>query len=229
MEKFLKFLIFQLILKSSFSVKINCYYYNVYDGPYRCLMNDLFNNPIEATSVSKNHVENKSSSDVKSFFVPYNTPGTEYYPFLMCSKFVNLEEMNLRSASAVELKSNVFVGCEKLREIHIVYLKLDELDENLLKDIPTLEIFEIFGTRIKILQKDFFKYNQALKEVFIDSNYLRTIEVDFPTNLRILLLKDNHCPSNYPTFRVFVHDDPTSTPLEKLINDVKRLCTRKNF
>lgn len=224
MEKFLvlNFLFLFAVASPSIAVEIDCEFLYINSiSNYACAMTNVFKEPIEATSITGNHAENLTDSNVNYFFVRSFGKDfyTMYYPSKMCTQFVNLELFFLWSPSIVELKREIFEGCTKLSSISIGNIKLKKLDDDLFIDVPNIESFEISHSKLEFLQKNIFKNNLALKKVTFAHNNLNIIEVDFPKNLKVLSLLDNICID-----AKYDHEDWRSTPYEIIIQKVEESC-----
>lgn len=218
MKKKLILKLLLLLASSSFADEINCKYYSWND----CYMTNVFEEPIEATSVTGNHQGNEMNAG--SFIVEHQC-STKYYPTRMCSHLKNLNTFSLYAPKIVELRREIFKGCVKLTSITILNFQLKKLEEDLFADVPTLEIILLGNSKLEVLQRDIFKNNQALKRVYLSSNKLKIIDVDFPKSLTVLSLTANVCINAEYDPTEFSYDLFSNSPtLDQVIKKVEKNC-----
>lgn len=218
-----KLIFFLTFLKSSICEEIICEpFFSLFtDENYSCEMKNIFDEPVEATSVDFNHFMFRTNTDTKIIRVRNleNKENTKYYPSNVCIFLVNLKHFLLESPAVLEIKREIFSGCEKLVDIRLKYFKFKKLEDDLFADVPNLKSIFISESDLEVLQKNIFQNNPQLKEIVIYSNKLKIIEVEFPNNLTVLTLLDNLCID-----LKYDHEDNRSMPLEQVIKKVEENC-----
>lgn len=232
MEKFLKLkcLLLLALTSSSIAEEIKCkfsYKAKVFNSFardfYECEMDNVFEEPTEATSVTGNHIESASNGDVTVFYVTAHAlaDNTKYYPTKMCTQLINLKKIMLWSPDVLEINRDIFRGCKELTDISIYFSKLKKLDDDLFADVPTLKSLSIINTKLEILQENIFENNPAIETVNLSGNKLKIIETDFPKNLKLLTLLENLCINTR-----YDEKDNQSTPLDEVIKQVEENCNK---
>ena len=218
-----KVLIFFLLLtRSSFAEELKCVYFGIFQN-YMCEMSNVFNETQEITSVSGEHAYGKGVSDVNAFYVKRESL-TKYIPTKVCNFLVNLKIMNINGYALVNLKKQVFAGCQKLEQISLENIDFKELDEDLLSEAPAIERFLLAYSKVEVLKKNFFKNNQKLTLVALRSNNLKIIETEFPSTITHLSVTNNLCVNG-----AYSEDITLNLTLSTFTQKIYDKCSNKTY
>jgi len=211
---------FLLITSSSFAEELKCLYFGIFQN-YMCEMLNVFNETQEITSVSGEHSNGKGVSDVNAFYIKRESL-TKYIPTKVCSFLVNLKIMNINGYALVDIKKEVFAGCQKLEQISLENIDFKELDEDLLSEAPKIERFLLAYSKVEVLRKNFFKNNQKLRLVALRSNNLKIIETKFPSSITHLSVTNNLCVNG-----VYSEDITLNLTLSSFAQKIYDKCSNK--
>lgn len=206
-----------LNLKVALCFELDCRFVDYPDG-YNCvMMTNLVKND-NVTSVAGDHKEYKNNLSVASLYILYSSR-TRFVPFGVCTQFENLKQFDINGQRVTEITSDILEGCSGITTFIVRNSRIKSLDENLLKNVKLLEHFTLDSTLVEYLPESFFKYNKNLKQILLNANKLKVINVIFPTTLTMLRLFSNMCINNG-----YLSSDSRSTPLIMLIEEVKNNC-----
>lgn len=218
MQKISKVLIFILLhFKLAFCFELECRFVKYPDG-YNCvMMTNLMAND-RVTSVEGDHKENKNNENVASLYILYSSR-TKYVPFGVCAHFKNLKQFDINGQRVMEITRNILDGCPNIVSFIVRNSRIKVIDVNLLENVKLLEHFTLDTTLVEYLPENFFKNNKKLKEVVMNGNKLKVINVIFPLTLTMLRLFSNQCINDG-----HISTDARSTPLSVLIEEIKNSC-----
>lgn len=197
---------------------LECNFVSFSDG-YNCDMLKIDQNNKALTGVEGAHIYGRTNSEVDVLYMS-SFRRIEYLPLNICKFFNNLKKFDLHGGSILEIKKETFNGCDLITEIVISSSRLTSLEQNLLADMPKLEVFALKYTKIEYLHEDFFKNNLKLKKLELDENQLRVINSNFDplTSLTTLSVLSNPCV-NLAHLR-----EGSELSLTDVIEAIKRLC-----
>lgn len=151
---------------------------------YLCQLHDLDirNGQVEISSFIGSHDAEKTNQHVNAIRIEN---GTMYFLLNGIGRcFPNLKLLIVEKClGMMHIERSNFQNLVYLRDLIIYDNDLEILDENVLWDLPDLEIFELIGNKVNVLHEKTFNKNVKLKEVLLNRNRLETLPRDLFENL----------------------------------------------
>jgi len=151
-------------------------------------------NEFEEIAVNGSHLINFKDDDVT--YIRFNSPLTlQYVPTKLFEIFQNIEIFGLQNVNLVNVKSEAFTNCYKLKSLHIDGNKqLTEIPARFAESCSNLVNLYLPGNSIKVIDKEAFKGLDNLHYLVLTRNELEELEYDtfnLAINLQNLFLDHN--------------------------------------
>ncbi|KAL7028232.1 hypothetical protein ACKWTF_005770 [Chironomus riparius] len=151
-------------------------------------------NDYEEISVNGSHLTNFKDEDVT--YIRFNSPLTlEYVPTKLFEIFQNIEIFGLQNVNLMNITSEAFTNCYKLKSLHIDgNKKLTEIPAKFAESCSNLVNLYLPGNAIKVIDKEAFKGLDNLNYLVLTRNELEELQPDIFTlaiNLQNLFLDHN--------------------------------------
>lgn len=155
---------------------------------------NLITNDFEEITVNGSHLMNFKDEDVT--YIRFNSPLTlEYVPTKLFDIFQNIEIFGLQNVNLVNLTSDAFTNCYKLKSLHIDgNKKLTEIPARFAESCSNLMNLYLPGNAIKVIDKEAFKGLDNLHYLVLTRNELEELQPDLfslAVNLQNLFLDHN--------------------------------------
>lgn len=211
-----------IINKISLAEDLKCEYLSHYSH-YYCKVLNILEADTSASNAIGSHKSGKGNLDVDVLFISTES-STKYVPSTTCIVFKNLNKFGISGRFLEGLTPEVFSECKKVDGIKISHLKLKEIDESLLSEVPNLETISITFTNIEILPKKLFKNNQKLTQINLSYNKFKAISTEFPVSVSLLSLQGNTCIDD-----IYVKEMSTKNLIINFIKKVYNKCKNETF
>ncbi|XP_070506531.1 insulin-like growth factor-binding protein complex acid labile subunit [Chironomus tepperi] len=151
-------------------------------------------NDNEEIAVNGSHLTNFKDEDVT--YIRFNSPLTlQYVPTKLFEIFQNIEIFGLQNVNLVNITSEAFTNCYKLKSLHIDgNKKLTEIPARFAESCSNLVNLYLPGNAIKVIDKEAFKGLDNLHYLVLTRNELEEIDPDLLSsvgNLQNLFLDHN--------------------------------------
>lgn len=211
-------------------VKIECNYQMAYWSSslgdfYQCDVQNVYNldveNPETVTAIIGTHVEGKSNTDVRGFYIWRNEMSTQIIKNIE-NFFPNLEIINLQHANIFTIDSSTFEPFKNLFSIDLSSNKLVTLDGDLFRFTPKLQEISFYNNSLQHVGHGLLTGLSNLKVVDFQVNPCIHIEAKTPYDIRQLNLQlPIRCPPSNST------PDPSTTTISSTSepNGCPNTCT----
>lgn len=158
------------------TIKISCDFTYQYKSYYGCIADavDVHKDNVQIESIIGTHVNDNSNLNVN--YLTFLNKSLIYLPHGIGNFFPNLRALQIGAALGMKRVSrSYFKNMTNLQQLQFFENNIDTLEEDSLRDLEKLEVFQLFANKIVELNENFFAKNEKLQLIFIESNRMQTL------------------------------------------------------